>query len=611
MDIINRVKFVIVPLLVSIIIFCASIAAYSYYSYSIESKAANNGNKDIEEALEDRTDDRDIEETKSISNSLEEISINLMSEIPANAFDSVEVMRGTAVNIGDIVYTKGYRYANDGGAAKYKIVSSSKYGNDGYRGIALSNGLTAELIIENNTVIAEQFGASGDGISDDAPFLQNIIDCGYNVQLTAGKTYKCISNGLYITNPIMIIGNGAKLLVDDTYTPQREESQYYFIRNEYGKKIAYFGIANLSIEVAFSDNRISGREFVVLSPLGINQVGFDNIEVSTNESNNCINCIWMNGGCDAFSLTNSKIYNRTSGKTGGALWLRAKPTANIAGLNELKNCTIQNSYIYCSSADEALAIWGTESTNASIINTTVEGDIKAQGRTRPISVFTSGDNNAVFNVDFQNCTIKANCSQASKQSYYDSVLGIGTDSETNAVNVKFSACSIEGNVYGALLFPSTYRSDGVTDYSFDTKVVNITFDACNINCNKTITGSSPSYYDTAAEYPSAAWDCTFNNCNISCGTAFAYLYMTDNYKYYVPQIEINNSIVTVKNAKSFIMQPKAEAGINLIVDNSTINAKGVKDLITVQTEINRSVITQDNAVSETTLSESKLNKSKL
>lgn len=107
-------------------------------------------------------------------------------------FSTVEDLINTNLEVGSKVYTKGYYKENDGGGAKYEILTKYDYFNqlpkdckfvevssgvlienygDSYGNHELKNGLLAKLIIEDNTTYPEQWGARGDGISSDTEAL--------------------------------------------------------------------------------------------------------------------------------------------------------------------------------------------------------------------------------------------------------------------------------------------------------------------------------------------------------------------------------------------------------------------------------------------------------
>lgn len=524
------------------------------------------------------------------------------------SFANIEALKAAkAVAVGDVVTTKGFYSAGDGGAAEYTISDNSNYSTNDNRGIKLENGLYALLNITNNTVCANQLGAYGDGQHDDVPVIQRIVDSGHNVSLCNGQTYKFISDGLFLSNPVTIEGNGATILVDDSYAPKKDDSQYYLIRNIFGNKISSFNLNNTNIKVDFSNNRISGREFVAISPLLINNVSLDHVNIETSRTNNCIICVWINNGCDTVSITNCNFINNTTGATGGALWLSAKNDKVFNEFNDLKNCRISNTHVFSSSADEVLGFFGTCNVNAEVSNCTIEGNIKATGRTRVVSIVSQGDNHAKININFNNCVVKSNCDTSNTSSYYDSVFGIGTDYPSNSINVNVANCKVIGTVYGSLIFPSCFRPDYVTRFDANNRPVSIKFTGCDIDCSSTITGTATNYYNTGAEYPTYAWDCNFDNCSISCSTAFAYLYIPGNAKYYIPKIEIDSCDIQVDDAKAFICQAEQSAGVDLEINETDITAQGVTDIVKSKSSRQRSLTTQKNAQDQTVISDVSIN----
>ncbi len=521
---------------------------------------------------------------------------NIISTIKKTEFETVEELKKAEnLEVGDVVTTKGYYAAGDGGAATYIIGENDNYPENDNRYIKLENGLYAVLKIENDTIIVNQIGAYGDGVHDDVNVIQKIVDLGLNVELVSNKTYKFISNGIYLTNDVSITGNNATILVDDSYSPTISDFEYYLIRNVYGTKLDKLSIDDLNININFSDDRILGREFVPLSPLWIKNIKLQGVNIETSKTHNCVDCLWINNGCDSIVIDNCKFINNTSGETGGALWLTSKDNIYNTEYNSIKSCKISNTYVYCSSADEPFAVWGVYDANVDIDNTTIQGDIIASGQTRIFSVFCQGDNSAQFDINVNNSKIIGNCSKETTNSFYDSFIGVGTDYASNSLNVTFNNTDITGTVYGSLIFPSLFRSENIERYDGEAKSTNISFKGCNIDCRSTITGTGVNYYNTSAKYPANAWDCTFDNCNIKCQTVFAYLYMTGNGKYYIPEIVLNNCDVTVDDAKAFIYRNEKSAGVNLKLNNTDITASGVTNLIKTRSSKTRTLLTQNNS----------------
>ncbi len=523
-------------------------------------------------------------------------------------FDTIDEMKRADLAEGVYVKTEGYYAKGDGGAAIYLITSSEQTQNNNTI-IGLDNGLKAELQIQNNSVIAEVFGAYGDGIHDDSTVLQSIIDAGYNLNLTEGKTYKLISNGIYISRSVTINGNNATLLVDDTYSPKSTDFNNYCIRYQYGQAQEYFGINNLNIKVDFSDYMYTNRAYNVVSPLYIDVVELNELDITTNQSNNTINCVWLDRGCSEFTIKNSNLENNTCASAGGTLWITSQNDELFGKYNSIDKCIIENTNLFCSTADEVLGFWGTNNLNATVTNCKITGNIIAKGHTRPITIYSNGDNGAVFNIEFSDCDINAFCDVSGTESYYDSLIGVGSNYGSNKFNVYFNTCKINSVIYGSLLFPSGYASDTSMIETFDSNdpSVKIKFFNCSIDTNGPITGSSASYYSTGALYPSAAWNCSFDQCNVVCEKAFSYLDTSWSKDFFVPKFEIISSRIRINNSKDFICKSDMSNMVDLYMVNSQVIAYNVSNLIS-EFSNNQSILrTQQNAENVVNIFNSTLN----
>ena len=132
----------------------------------------------------------------------------------AHFFDTVADMQAADLSAGEFAITAGYYAVNDGGGAKYKIANSSETA-DGGSIIALNNNLKATLIIENGEVNVKQFGAKGDGTTDDSTAINNALSFKGNDKITitfvGSETY--LSTGIkYIYSNTTIDLNSSTIL---------------------------------------------------------------------------------------------------------------------------------------------------------------------------------------------------------------------------------------------------------------------------------------------------------------------------------------------------------------------------------------------------------------
>lgn len=126
--------------------------------------------------------------------------------------ENVASLRGADAVIGNVYGTTGYYSANDGGASIYTIRAKTQSDvEDGGHIIFLVNGNVAELITDG-TVNVKQFGAKGDGVTDDRDVLQYCFNKYKNVALCNGDTYH-IKKYLDIQD-VTIYGNGATISIE-------------------------------------------------------------------------------------------------------------------------------------------------------------------------------------------------------------------------------------------------------------------------------------------------------------------------------------------------------------------------------------------------------------
>lgn len=119
----------------------------------------------------------------------------IKDELSIHSYDTVaDMVADSKLKKDSHVKTKGYYNINDGGSAEYVIVEGN-YTSDGGNHIVLTNGLFAELII-NNSINVKQFGAKGDGTTDDSTPIQTAINTGKNIFFPTGNYL--ISNTLTI-----------------------------------------------------------------------------------------------------------------------------------------------------------------------------------------------------------------------------------------------------------------------------------------------------------------------------------------------------------------------------------------------------------------------------
>lgn len=132
-------------------------------------------------------------------------------------YNSVADMKAdTKLKAGDMAVTLGYYSVNDGGSGLYQIVDDNTLVDDGGSIHNLENGLKAKLISEDGVANVKQFGAKGDGITDDTAAIQKAID-NFKIVIFNGNYSYLISTHLDLHSNLKIIGEtGSKIITQNS-----------------------------------------------------------------------------------------------------------------------------------------------------------------------------------------------------------------------------------------------------------------------------------------------------------------------------------------------------------------------------------------------------------
>ncbi len=122
-------------------------------------------------------------------------------------FPSVSDMAAADLTVGSEVSTEGYFAANDGGGAEYVIVDALKNAANKVGIIALNNGKYAELKL-GDTITLKQFGAVGDGATDDTEAINNAVSCARGRLLVVPEGTYVVSSVIKLPSNFHMAGKG-------------------------------------------------------------------------------------------------------------------------------------------------------------------------------------------------------------------------------------------------------------------------------------------------------------------------------------------------------------------------------------------------------------------
>lgn len=227
-----------------------------------------------------------------------------------------EMKADSLLSAGMTACTLGYYAINDGGAGTYIIrAKQASDVDDGGSLHELVNGNVAELVVENGTVNVKQFGAKGDGVTDDTDAFIKALDYVDTVS---------VPNGNYILTAKILLKQGKTLVGNGKATKLIRVSK----ENDSGDFIG------LSAFATFLDCTIEVRErfkgsTIKISDDTLTDVVYDNTPVL----NSLVNNVYIH------------FVGKPADKHASAIELSVKNKINSGGSSGFFGATFKN--IFC------------------------------------------------------------------------------------------------------------------------------------------------------------------------------------------------------------------------------------------------------------------------
>ena len=297
---------------------------------------------------------------------------NIADEKIYNTYENVQkLIEDTDIPKNTIVATKGYYSEELGGAAKYNITEEQEGFNEDTDFI-LNNGLYAKLLIKNNTVTVNQYGAYGDEIHDDTIAIKKAINSGNSIVKFEGNRYKCNSNIVLAVSDVELDGNNSTLFIDDDYYYSENDTYwrnkfYFFSINgniNNGIDINAPKLKNIKIKNLKFENLITKMETkelyyckVQMRVYNVDDLILDGVELKIpevvgNKTRNTMN-LWLYSGWRNVIIRNCKFINESKAS-------QEATGISIGSRNHdliCENLLFENNYILKKGHDEIIALW--------------------------------------------------------------------------------------------------------------------------------------------------------------------------------------------------------------------------------------------------------------
>ena len=336
-------------------------------------------------------------------------------------FDTVSQMKNDAsIEKNTIIKTKGFYNKNDGGGAYYTITDDNSLTSNNITIIDLKKGLKAKLILEDR-VNLKQFGAKGDGVTNDTEFVNLALNNSKNRILYVPKGTYMVGNKVNIVSNVTIIGEGEESLfkalpgmkVSSDMVVTRDRSNIIFKNIAFSGNIEHntrekghsasdgihlfdmWNVSNILIDgVVFKDNVYAAIRIVGGSSIRVVNSKFLNVDcgVITLGSSNVTDLLVENNYFDGHQNSEPISLYGTGAYTNivfnnNIIKNKRYATAIFAGRGIINNITITNNTIN----DAATGIVLAGATNGVIKNNKINNEHVLSGGGSGINISSSSN----------------------------------------------------------------------------------------------------------------------------------------------------------------------------------------------------------------------------
>lgn len=327
----------------------------------------------------------------------------------------------------------------------------------------------------NVYVTPEQFGAIGDGVTDDFSAVQSALISGYPVKFT--QTY-LITDIIRLSNSVEMFGNG-KIVINGVKT-----LGFKFTECD-GCTIK---VNDITIEVT-SDILPDNKQFMTFLVENCTCELFEMNNVTINLIGSISATVTHTRTIKNYKITNCNFRNLTDNNLGGIFWFNSIVDVNAI----IENCRFEQN-----SADEIIGLYGGTADNK------ILGKINIQNCEFIKHNTTNQNRGFLFSmyseyvegyVKFENCSFLIE----DRVSAFYCI-------EKNG-HVIMDNCKIIGTPSDCLFFSRTYKSNNEADFILNN---------CTIETETNITGCNTESVINAKSNVKSPSNIRFNNCNIKC-----------------------------------------------------------------------------------------------